>query len=61
MTKEIKGDKEMSIKKKEIKRNQQKVINIHDRQKKSNIQITGPIKEESKIQGNRTNMANQVQ
>lgn len=58
MTKEIKGDKEMSIKKKEIKRNQYKAINIHDRQKKSNIQITGPIKEESKIQGNRTNMAN---
>ena len=49
MTKEIKGDKEMSIKKKEIKRNQYKAINIHDRQKKSNIQITGPIKEESKI------------
>lgn len=35
--------------KKEIKRNQQKVTNVDDKQKNSNIQIIGSTKEENNI------------
>ena len=34
-----------------MKRNKQKVTDIHDRQKKFNIQIIGTTKEENKIKG----------